>query len=202
MSSDPMSSVAGTPASPSATPALEEEPRTLGTSGRTWHDPFAFFDPDGCCWRTSQGTFLWGSETSSVTWPTAGTTVNGTAYQRQPLVPRTSATASSSWPTPTVGDSKNTANRTADRSSPDHHHDGVTLVDAVRLWPTPQHRDGQGRSTPNQPVAMARYQAGRRCLEDVVSLNGDPGGMLNPTWVEWLMGFPEGWTDLDVSETP
>lgn len=24
------------------------------------------------------------------------------------------------------------------------------------------------------------------------------GGKLNPTWVEWLMGFPLGWTDLDV----
>ncbi len=23
-------------------------------------------------------------------------------------------------------------------------------------------------------------------------------GQLNPTWVEWLMGFPPGWTDLDV----
>jgi len=22
------------------------------------------------------------------------------------------------------------------------------------------------------------------------------GGSLNPTWVEWLMGYPEGWTDL------
>lgn len=22
------------------------------------------------------------------------------------------------------------------------------------------------------------------------------GGQLNPTWVEWLMGFPLGWTDL------
>ena len=27
------------------------------------------------------------------------------------------------------------------------------------------------------------------------------GGKLNPTWVEWLMGFPLGWTDLDASET-
>ena len=24
------------------------------------------------------------------------------------------------------------------------------------------------------------------------------GGKLNPTWVEWLMSFPLGWTDLDV----
>ena len=25
-------------------------------------------------------------------------------------------------------------------------------------------------------------------------------GQLNPTWVEWLMGYPTGWTDLNVSE--
>ena len=23
-------------------------------------------------------------------------------------------------------------------------------------------------------------------------------GQLNPTWVEWLMGFPKGWTDLNA----
>lgn len=26
------------------------------------------------------------------------------------------------------------------------------------------------------------------------------GGHLNPDWVEQLMNFPEGWTDLDVDE--
>lgn len=25
---------------------------------------------------------------------------------------------------------------------------------------------------------------------------------LNPCWVEELMGFPIGWTDVDTSETP
>lgn len=29
-------------------------------------------------------------------------------------------------------------------------------------------------------------------------LNAVAGGALNPTWVEWLMGFPLGWTDLDA----
>ena len=28
-----------------------------------------------------------------------------------------------------------------------------------------------------------------------------PHGQLNPTWVEWLMGWPLGWTDCDVSAT-
>jgi hypothetical protein len=27
-------------------------------------------------------------------------------------------------------------------------------------------------------------------------------GGLNPTWVEWLMGFPLEWTVLEPSETP
>jgi len=27
------------------------------------------------------------------------------------------------------------------------------------------------------------------------------GGQLNPNWVEWLMGWPIGWTDCDVLET-
>ena len=30
------------------------------------------------------------------------------------------------------------------------------------------------------------------------NLNDQIGGQLNPTWVEWLMGFPIGWTDLDA----
>jgi len=27
-------------------------------------------------------------------------------------------------------------------------------------------------------------------------------GVLNPEWVEWLMGFPAGWTDCGDSVTP
>ena len=39
-------------------------------------------------------------------------------------------------------------------------------------------------------------------LEVAVQIHGATNGSLNPTWVEWLMGFPTGWTDLDASETP
>ena len=31
-------------------------------------------------------------------------------------------------------------------------------------------------------------------------LNGQIGGPVNPKWAEWLMGLPEGWTDLSGSE--
>ena len=28
------------------------------------------------------------------------------------------------------------------------------------------------------------------------------GGLVNPTWAEWLGGFPTGWTECDALETP
>ena len=33
------------------------------------------------------------------------------------------------------------------------------------------------------------------------NLEGSVGGSLNPAWVEWLMGWPIGWTDLQPLAT-
>jgi hypothetical protein len=33
--------------------------------------------------------------------------------------------------------------------------------------------------------------------EDKRKMSAGNNGHLNPTWVEWLMGFPLGWTDLE-----
>jgi len=39
--------------------------------------------------------------------------------------------------------------------------------------------------------------------EQVWLMEGKPiTGSLNPEFVEWLMGFPIGWTELEPSETP
>jgi hypothetical protein len=54
------------------------------------------------------------------------------------------------------------------------------------MWPTPT-QDGNY----NRKGASATSGDG---LATAV------GGSLNPTWVEWLMGFPLGWTALDPSE--
>ena len=32
--------------------------------------------------------------------------------------------------------------------------------------------------------------------EEARQMGAGNGGKLNPTWVEWLMGWPLGWTDL------
>jgi hypothetical protein len=58
------------------------------------------------------------------------------------------------------------------------------------MFPTPTAQDASNNGGPSQ------YE------RNSLPLNAVAGGALNPTWVEWLMGFPLGWTALDASETP
>ena len=61
---------------------------------------------------------------------------------------------------------------------------------------TPGHRTGENESgfwpTPCLPGNGGSH--GKRKLKAM--LCGIHGGQLNPNWVEWLMGWPIGWTDL------
>ncbi len=74
----------------------------------------------------------------------------------------------------------------------------ISLNDQVAhprlMWPTPRASLGMNmRLTEN--MAKLRY---KKYLEtEVAYREGAPGGQLNPTWVEWLMGYPKGWTDLN-----
>jgi hypothetical protein len=46
----------------------------------------------------------------------------------------------------------------------------------------------------SQGMANLRH---KKYLEtEVAYVEKAPGGTLNPTWVEWLMGYPAGYTDL------
>jgi hypothetical protein len=70
-------------------------------------------------------------------------------------------------------------------------------------WPTPQAADATRRG--GDFARRSRIGSGGDDLSTAVreSVGREPGtGLLNPKWVEWLMGFPLGWTDLDASETP
>ena len=64
----------------------------------------------------------------------------------------------------------------------------ITDVIESSLWPTPtarDHKDGQA----------VRVRYGKIQTD---TLGRAVGGSPNPTWVEWLMGFPTGWTDLEA----
>jgi hypothetical protein len=74
---------------------------TLATSGPALHAPFAFYDPEASCWRTSQATFLSDSDRYSETWPRSGMTRAGYAYELPtPALPTAEPASSSLLPTP------------------------------------------------------------------------------------------------------
>ena len=85
----------------------------------------------------------------------------------------------------------------------------ITLADAVkRMFPTPTSRDW--KDTPGMALESVNPDGSRRdrtellprrIYSQIPEAERKSSGQLNPTWVEWLMGYPLGWTDLDHSET-
>jgi hypothetical protein len=69
------------------------------------------------------------------------------------------------------------------------------LEQAVQMWPTPRAAQAEVRNHTIYARAFGKPQN----LENRIAQREPTaiGGKLNPTWVEWLMGFPLGWTDLE-----
>jgi hypothetical protein len=86
------------------------------------------------------------------------------------------------WPTPTVCGNYNRKGASATS--------GDGLATAVRMFRAPNATDGAKWSNQTQAEREAKGQQVR------LGHQIGAGGSLNPTWVEWLMGWPLGWTDL------
>nr|WP_290034281.1 hypothetical protein [Acinetobacter pittii] len=95
------------------------------------------------------------------------------------------------WPTPKASDWNKRGN-----VSP-HPRNG--LPGAVINFPTPTASDANKWS--NESLAERKAKGRQIRLNTAVSPEGGNGGRLNPNWVEWLMGWPIGWTDLKPLET-
>lgn len=128
-------------------------------------------------------------------------------FRLVPSAPPTEGTGCSLWPTVRsheVGDYQ--------YSGGDHKKPTPTLTGAVKMWPTPRVGGSKGSSPAGAthgdlaavvamfPTPIATDWKNRGCKEyrknREYQLQTEVGGQLNPTWVEWLMGFPIGWTDL------
>jgi len=75
---------------------------------------------------------------------------------------------------------------------------GTSKKKREKYWPTPQASDNRDRGNMSNPSVQRRVDIGKQFM---LSQSVDPNsGQLNPTWVEWLMGWPLGWTDLKPLE--
>jgi DNA (cytosine-5)-methyltransferase 1 len=93
------------------------------------------------------------------------------------------------WPTPTVDDSTNVTRKSGAYQS-------LTRKVMENAWPTPTHGKLSGGTGGMQQIE-AKYLAGEITSDERKAMRAGNGGKLNPMWVEWLMGFPIGWTDLE-----
>tara|TARA_R110002153_G_scaffold263248_1_gene424429 strand:- start:54 stop:473 length:420 start_codon:yes stop_codon:yes gene_type:complete len=87
------------------------------------------------------------------------------------------------WPTPTID--------SATERTKKYSQGGTPLTMAVKMWPT-------ARASEYKTVPKNRYwgsETYRGNLGEAVRTS-EEDGHLNPTWVEWLMGFPLGHTEL------
>ena len=66
------------------------------------------------------------------------------------------------------------------------------------VFPTPTTGAGLCGGSGSYQQLKKLEQAGQITAEERQSMSAGNGGQLNPMWVEWLMGFPIGWTDLNV----
>ena len=157
--------------------------------GITWRGWLAKFDPDAYLWKTAQCSFIEDSDESLATFPVSGMTRGGLLWERQMSEHRINATASGLWRTPDTGGGTSGLLK----QGKNHRENGqpiqIRLVDQVnnpRLWPTITINGNYNRKGLSKTSGDG--------LATVV------GGPLNPPWVEWLMGWPQGWTDLKPLE--
>jgi len=164
---------------------------------------------DGACSAQSMPAHLT-RENESGLWPTPCLPGNGGSNGKAKLKEML-------WPTPRANDAEKRGN--FDLTNPRNG-----LAAKAKLFPTPRATDHKGSGKAGTLRDRLDYAAERGATksntyatpqardyrtgatgrwedpERTRNLNDQVGGQLNPTWVEWLMGWPLGWTDLKPLE--
>ena len=194
--------------------------------GPRWRALSVRFDPATSGWRTARCLYAEDLVWSSLTLPRWGSLHDGELWERTTQAPRTSATGFGCWPTPTADACIGVAPTPAMAERFRRKGSSGSFVEAMaaRMWPTPKASAAgpdfaamkRGKSISLQTAVMlptptvndsknngspSQYRRTSNGKPRDLQSNAVVGGALNPTWVEWLMGWPLGWTDCGASAT-
>lgn len=174
-----------------------------GAKSAAW---LANLDWTDFCWRTAQTSLASTGELIlepfSGTWPRSGSMRNGTVFQLPPLTHPTSVIASGSSalaPTLTASEHKYRLQGDSQQSR------SLTALAKKGLLPTLRASDAS-HAGPNQRGSKGDLSLTATLLLPTLTASRRSGlqshgknvflGSLNPTWAEWFMNMPLGWTDL------
>lgn len=175
-------------------------------SGLKWRELSVRYDRGTSSWKTHRCLFAEVLRESWVIFPKWGRmTADGACWERVTLPLRIYAGAaglSRSWPSPLARDWKDTPGMALEGTN----RNGTlrrrtdTLPRAVwnaarKMYPTPRATEG-GPDYAKQKRGKRTGQSTSPSLATIVAMEGGPFlGPLNPTFREWLMGWPIGWTE-------
>jgi len=173
---------------------VQELTENVAGCGEKWRASFTKYDHDSRSWKTHQCSLLEDLESFSETWPQWGLMRDGECWEQRTLEQTIRGTGFGlleKWATPTTMDKlppksekallKEATFARLGRSKPANLRDQVSNM---QNWPTPTAHNAKETNAPSES------------LRNAPTLAAQAGGNLNPTWVEWLMGWPLGWTDL------
>jgi DNA (cytosine-5)-methyltransferase 1 len=187
--------------------------------GEKWRASFTKYDLDLRSWKTHQCSLVEDLEPFLETWPQWGLMRDGECWEQRTLeqtirgiesgllpdnvkffhTPNTTGLDGGSnsrkalkkrmenWPTPRSC-SAMAATITPEVAWNEKRNPNLETIVGQRMWPTPTAHNAKETNAPSE------------ALRNTPTLAAQAGGTLNPTWVEWLMGWPLGWTDLKPLE--
>jgi len=165
----------------------------------------------------------WSSDRCKMTWKVKVSKSNVSLYQLQASVLGTKDLESGLWATPNTMDYLPPRSAAGTKKLMEGHRKGRTKPSNLReqvdpitmaMYPTPSASCQMDVVAPPESVkknssgwSVTRVGTGTKFgakLNDVVNKVNqpiEPGGKLNPTFVEFLMGFPENWTKIEQAES-
>ena len=165
----------------------------------------------------------WSSDRCKMTWKVKVSKSNVSLYQLQASVLGTKDLESGLWATPNTMDYLPPRSAAGTKKLMEGHRKGRTKPsnlreqvdpETMKMYPTPSASCGMDVVAPPETVkqnssgwSVTRVGTGTKFgakLNDVVNKVNqpiEPGGKLNPTFVEFLMGFPENWTKIEQAES-
>jgi hypothetical protein len=171
--------------------------------GDKWLASFVKYDPNSSLWRTHQCSLLGDLDEFLETWPQWGLMRDGECWEQRMLEQTIRGTESGL--SPNGMDSFHTPNTTG----LDGGSNSRKALKKRLMFPTPVKSEGNGSAAfkltdaveASMGKTMPKMQKNPHKWEQfknqkTPTLEFQVGGKLNPTWTEWLMGWPLEWTDL------